>query len=292
MRKLQRADFPNIWCSSMNIERLSTGITKLDELLEGGIPKRFFVAVTGEPGTGKTILCMHYIWAGLLKGEPAIYVTTEESRDSIIRQAEMFGWDFLDFMSSENLIIIDALMRNKSDEWSMFKLTVEELVNIIIRAKKRLGYTHARVVVDSMSAFWLDKPAMARKYAYYVKRMLYPWNVTILATSQYAITTSDAFGFGIEHVADGIIRFRRSVRGGVLRRFLIIEKMRQTNHDRRVWEIDIVPKEGLVLLQPVSSVSREDFSFPRRVMQRIERAKRKKEAEIWGSDTHDEAENN
>jgi len=275
----------------MNIERLSTGIRKLDELLEGGIPKRFFVAVTGEPGTGKTILCMHYIWAGLQQGEPGIYITTEESRDSIIRQAEMFGWNFLEYVSSENLIIIDALMRSRSDEWSLIKLEVEELVNVIIRAKKRFGYSHARVVIDSMSAFWLDKPAMARKYAYYVKRKLYPWNVTILATSQYAITTSDAFGFGIEHVADGIIRFRRSVRNGILRRFLIIEKMRQTNHDRRVWEIDIVPGQGITLLRPLSSVSKEDLALPRKVLRKIEEAKRKKEAEIWGSDSHGEAKN-
>ena len=275
--------------TKMKIERLSTGIPKLDELLEGGIPKKFFVAVTGEPGTGKTILCMHYIYAGLEHGEPGIYITTEESRDSIVRQAEMFGWDFTEYISSENLIVVDALMRNKSDEWSLFKLAVEELVNVIIRAKKRFGYSHARVVIDSMSAFWLDKPAMARKYAYYVKRVLYPWNLTILATSQYAITTSDAFGFGIEHVADGIIRFRRSVRNGYLRRFLVIEKMRQTNHDRRVWEIDIVPDRGLTLLHPISTVSREDFALPRKVMRRIEEAKKKKEAEIGGSDTYGDA---
>lgn len=267
----------------MSIERVSTGIQKLDGLIGGGIPKRFFVAVTGEPGTGKTILCMHFIWAGLQNGEPGIYVTTEESRDSIIRQAEAFGWDFLNAASSENLIVIDALMRSKSDEWSLLKLTVEELVNVIIRAKKRIGYGHARVVIDSMSAFWLDKPAMARRFSYYVKRALYPWNMTILATSQYAITTSDAFGFGIEHVADGVIRFRRSVKDGTLRRFLIIEKMRHTNHNRQVWEIDIIEGKGLEIIRPVTTISRGDLALPEKVTRRILEAKRRKEGEIAGS---------
>ncbi|MEM3130007.1 MAG: KaiC domain-containing protein, partial [Nitrososphaerota archaeon] len=35
----------------MEIERLSTGIEMLDKMLSGGIPRGFFVAATGEPGT-------------------------------------------------------------------------------------------------------------------------------------------------------------------------------------------------------------------------------------------------
>ncbi len=261
------------------MERLSTGILDFDKLIGGGIPRGFFVAVTGEPGTGKTIFCMHFIWNGLLNDQPGIYITTEESRDSIIQQAEMFGWDFLDYMTRGDLIIIDALIRKKTDEWSLFKVTVEELVSMIIKAKKRLGFKHTRLVIDSMSAFWLDKPAMARKYAYYVKRRLHHWNVTTLATSQYAITTSDAFGFGIEHIADGIIRFRRYLRGGKLRRFVIVEKMRQTAHDLRLWEIDIVDGEGIKLLRP-AVLTREDIALPRAVVSRILRAKQEKEEEI------------
>lgn len=261
------------------MERLSTGIEGIDSLIEGGIPKGFFVAVTGEPGTGKTIFCMHFIWEGLKNNQPGIYVTTEESRDSIMRQAEMFGWDFLDPMTKGDLIIVDGLVRNKNDEWTLYKMSVEELVSMIIKAKKRLGYQHARLVIDSMSAFWLDKPAMARKYAYYIKRMLHHWNLTTLATSQYAITTSDAFGFGLEHIADGIIRFRRYIRGGRLHRYIIVEKMRQTAHDLRLWEIDIVNGKGIVVLNP-AKVSKEDVALPRKVMQKIAEAKEEKESMI------------
>lgn len=261
------------------MERLSTGIEGIDSLIEGGIPKGFFVAVTGEPGTGKTIFCMHFIWEGLKNNQPGIYVTTEESRDSIMRQAEMFGWDFLDPMTKGDLIIVDGLVRNRNDEWTLFKMSVEELVSMIIKAKKRLGYQHARLVIDSMSAFWLDKPAMARKYAYYIKRMLHHWNLTTLATSQYAITTSDAFGFGLEHIADGIIRFRRYIRGGRLHRYIIVEKMRQTAHDLRLWEIDIVNGKGIVVLNP-AKVSKEDVALPRKVMQKIAEAKEEKESMI------------
>jgi len=67
--------------------------------------------------------------------------------------------------------------------------------------------------------------------------------------SQYAVTTMFAFGWGVEHIADGVIRFRRKISGGVLKRYLMIEKMRNTRHDKRIYEIDITDR-GLVILNP------------------------------------------
>jgi KaiC domain protein len=235
----------------VSVERLSTGVKKLDDLLEGGIPRGFFVAVTGEPGTGKTILCISFIYQGVIENDKNIYVTTEESRQSIIAQAQQFGMDFDSAIKAKRLIIIDALMR-ENDPWCLNKLEIEELLTKVLEAKKSLGYGRARLVIDSLSAFWLDRPALARKYSYQIKRLLSKWDFTILATSQYAITTSAAFGWGVEHVADGIIRFKRSLDSGVLRRYMVIEKMRQTNHSLRMQEINIVPGKGLVILGPAS----------------------------------------
>ncbi|PCN50610.1 KaiC domain-containing protein [Candidatus Geothermarchaeota archaeon ex4572_27] len=256
-----------------HVERVSTGVPRLDEMLCGGIPRGFVVAVTGEPGTGKTVLCIHFIARGVEEGDKCIYVTTEESRESIIKQAAQFGFDFKRALLDRRLVIIDALMRPGGEPWSLQSLSPEELVNKVIEAKRYLGYGEGRLVVDSMSAFWLDAPAMARKYSYYVKRVLSQWGFTMLLTSQYAITTSEAFGFGVEHVSDGIIRFRRMVRGGRLRRFLIVEKMRQTPHDLRLYEIDIRDGEGLVVLGPVE-MRREDVALPWSVYRRVLEAKR------------------
>jgi KaiC domain protein len=263
----------------MYIERVSTGVPELDKLLKGGIPKNFIVAVTGEPGTGKTILLLHFISNGIREGEKCIYITTEESTDSIIRQASQFNWDFKKAIDEGKLVIIDALMKTYQDEYSLRTLDIEELVDKVIKIKKKFGYGHSRLAIDSLSAFWLDKPAMARKYSYFIKKVLHPWNFTILATSQYAITTSDAFGFGIEHIADGIIRFRRAIREGVLKRYLVIEKMRQTPHDLHVWEIEIVDGFGLRLVRPVSERV-EDYALPSSVMKKIMDAKKKAESEI------------
>ncbi|MEM2666930.1 MAG: ATPase domain-containing protein, partial [Candidatus Bathyarchaeia archaeon] len=119
---------------------------------------------------------------------------------------------------------------------------------------------------------------MARRHSYFVKKVLAKWDFTILATSQYAITTSEAFGWGVEHIADGIIRFRRFVRNGVLRRYLLVEKMRQTPHSLQMHEIAIEHGKGLVILGPVEE-RKEDIALPRKVMEKIQKAAEKRELE-------------
>ena len=260
-----------------NVERLSTGISKIDQLICGGIPRGFLVAVTGEPGTGKTIFCIHFIAQGLVEEDKCVYVTTEESRESVIRQARQFGFNFEDAIREKRLLVIDALTGSE-DKWSLKSLDVEALVDKIIEAKKELGRGRARLVIDSMSAFWLDKPAMARRYSYFIKKVLSKWDFTVLATSQYAITTADAFGFGIEHIADGIIRFRRFVIKGVLRRFILVEKMRQTPHSLSMHEITIVDGKGLMVLGP-AKISRVDTALPIEITRKIIEAKKIKETE-------------
>ncbi len=261
----------------MELERLSTGVKELDRILGGGIPRGFLVAVAGEPGTGKTILCLHFAWQGVLEGDRVVYVTTEESRGSVLRQAEVLGMKLGEAVEGGKAVVIDALLG--TDKWSLRSLNPEDLVQKVVEAKRELGYGRARLIIDSMSAFWLDKPAMARKYSYYLKKVLHKWDFTIMATTQYAISTSEAFGFGLEHIADGIIRFRRVVRRGRLRRFLLVEKMRQTPHDLRMYEVLIEPGRGMRLVGPVEYRA-EDFALPSSVSKKIMEARRRVEEEV------------
>lgn len=78
------------------------------------------------------------------------------------------GWEWKPFLG-KRLIIIDAL-KMQEDPWSLQDMEIEALINKVIEAKKALGYGRARLVIDSISAFWLEKPAMARKYSYIIKR--------------------------------------------------------------------------------------------------------------------------
>jgi len=84
---------------------------------------------------------------------------------------------------------------------------------------------------------------------------------------------------GVEHIADGIIRFRRSVKGGVLRRYILVEKMRQTPHSLKMHEIEIVDGKGLVIKGSVD-MRKEDVALPRQVMDKIRKAAQKRDVEM------------
>jgi KaiC/GvpD/RAD55 family RecA-like ATPase len=46
---------------------------------------------------GKSILCIHFAYAGLRAGDPVVYVTTEQEFRDVMEQAEQFGMDFTKF---------------------------------------------------------------------------------------------------------------------------------------------------------------------------------------------------
>lgn len=82
----------------MTIERISTGISTLDALIEGGIPRGFTVLVAGNPGTGKTILTTQFLYEGLLKGESALYVSFSESKKQFYENFSRFGMKLPDYL--------------------------------------------------------------------------------------------------------------------------------------------------------------------------------------------------
>ena len=268
------------------VVRVSTGIRGLDEALEGGVPRGSWVAVTGEPGTGKSVLCMHFAWAGLNAGDPVVYVTTEAEFRDVVRQAKMFGMDFEKFKAYDiagraepgetpNIVVVDifgllkiARQLSESQEehggeaarrrWftaldvGTLTAAVHEayrMLGVLREEKARTPYKHVRLVIDSISAFWADKPVMARKYSYDLKIALHRENVTAYLVSQYAMTTKSTFGFGLEHIADGVLHlWMDDVESSKeVRRYMIVKKMRMTNHARTAFKLDITPGKGAEL---------------------------------------------
>ena len=73
--------------------RISTGIQGLDNILLGGlIPERAYL-VSGESGSGKTTIGMHFIAAGLAAGERVLMITFGQPADHIRADAESIGLD-------------------------------------------------------------------------------------------------------------------------------------------------------------------------------------------------------
>jgi KaiC domain protein len=256
-----------------DITRVSTGIKLLDDGLEGGIPKGNWVVITGEPGTGKSILCMHYAYAGLLSGDPVIYVTTEAEFRDVIRQARQFNMNLDDFSTyylgdekperQPQLVVIDifSLLKTakqlsaEAEELERKRryaaLEIETLIAAINEGYRVLGLTdekhksplrHVRLVIDSISAFWADKPAMARKYSYQLKIATHRENVTALLVSQYAMTTKSVYGDSRVSVKVGGSVYEVTIED------LFNDLLRSGNKLVRTKDHDIVSVDGIYTL--------------------------------------------
>ena len=83
------------------MKQLQTGVPGLDEILDGGIPEKKVIMLTGYAGTGKTIFSTQFLIGGIKNQETAVYVTFEETAQEIIDNTMKFGWN-LESLIEEN----------------------------------------------------------------------------------------------------------------------------------------------------------------------------------------------
>ena len=90
------------------MNRITTGITGFDDLIEGGFPEGRSFLVSGGTGTGKTIFAVQYLINGAMQGEPGVYLTLDE-RPNLIREDMLrFGWNLRQFEDQDQLKVIDG----------------------------------------------------------------------------------------------------------------------------------------------------------------------------------------
>jgi circadian clock protein KaiC len=74
-------------------ERLTSGDAGLDLIFGGGLPANGINLVTGLPGSGKTLLCQQFSFAGATVERPAIYLSTvSEPFEKMIRYAQTLSF--------------------------------------------------------------------------------------------------------------------------------------------------------------------------------------------------------
>jgi len=242
------------------VERIKTGIPGMDELLYGGIPKRNIVLLSGGPGTGKTIFSQQYVYYGLLRGEPAVYVALEEHPVQVRRNMAEFGWDVRRFEDEGLFAIVDAFTGGigEAAKRERYVVTsVDDFGEFIDVVKQALRDTRAvRAVVDSVSTLYITKPAVARGVLMNLKRVLAGLGATAILVSQVSVTERGFGGPGVEHAVDGIIRLDLDEVEGELKRSLIVWKMRGTKHDMRRHPFEITDKGIRVFPDKVVRITR------------------------------------
>jgi circadian clock protein KaiC len=74
------------------IDRISTGIAGLDEVLGGGLPQGHVYLLEGESGAGKTTVGLHFVREGLRLGETTLWITLSETVRELSQIAASHGW--------------------------------------------------------------------------------------------------------------------------------------------------------------------------------------------------------
>ncbi len=210
------------------MERIKTGISGLDEMLNGGIPLKRHVAIFGGPGTGKTSFSFEYLYKGAKEGQNGVYITLEESPESIIENMEA---QFTEFKDIRELVNSNKITVSEPEKFSIDSV-IEILENSIVKNNAK------RAVIDSSTML----RAMFDNENEYRRTIVEFFNLLkTLECNVFIIVEAESgdrgVKFEIEHyIADGIINLYNLDRGGNRVRALEIFKMRGTNHSR-----DLVP---------------------------------------------------
>src|SRR5258705_10069674 len=75
------------------VEKLGTGISSLDIIAKGGLPKKRTTLISGTAGSGKTVFAVHFLAAGIELGEPGEFVAFEETAADVREKMLGFRWD-------------------------------------------------------------------------------------------------------------------------------------------------------------------------------------------------------
>src|ERR1041384_8048627 len=80
--------------SARPLAKAPTGISGLDEITEGGLPRGRPTLVCGSAGCGKTLLGMQCLVCGArAHDEPGLFVSFEESAEELTENVASIGWD-------------------------------------------------------------------------------------------------------------------------------------------------------------------------------------------------------
>lgn len=229
----------------MSLDRISTGLVGLDSLMEGGFPKGSTLMVVGNSGSGKTILCSHFLYDGLSK-EKGLYISFNESKSQFYANNKTLGMDFDKFEKHTQFAFLDFASLTKEG----IRDALEEILATIT------NFNPKRVVVDSFSTISLafEHQSEARTAIHVLLgKILRSEGITTILVMEIP-RGKQSIGYGIEEsVVDGIILLEHK-EDNILPVILRILKMRGTliNREPHVCTISkngmkVYPKQSLKL---------------------------------------------
>ena len=231
-----------------------TGITGLDEITQGGLPKGRPTLICGDAGCGKTLMAIEFVVRGAVEfDEPGVFIAFEERADELTMNVASLGFD-LEKLQAEKKLKVDHVQieRHEIEETGEY-----DLDGLFIR----LGYAidsigAKRIVLDTLENLFsgLDNQGILRSELRRLFTFLKDKGVTAVITGERGDGKLTRQGLE-EYVSDCVILLDHRVINQISTRRLRIIKYRGTVHGTNEYPF-LIDEEGISVL-PVTSLKLE-----------------------------------
>ena len=240
------------------IDISETGITELDTILNGGFPKGSIILLSGNSGTGKTVLATQWLYNGAGKyGEAGIYFALTEPISKVIKNASSFSfYKSLPKRSSVHLTDLRSTLRlmhfKRQIDYKYIQKVLDRIENLVDKTKAK------RIVIDSITAlcYILEDKNLIRNFIFRLGNTLSQLNCTTILSSEVSDLGYSVFGVE-EFICDGIIELKQQIQCSDMIRTLQIAKMRGVSYNTKCHKFKIT-KDGVQILTKI----RPELNYP------------------------------
>ncbi|MEO6151052.1 MAG: circadian clock protein KaiC [Mucilaginibacter sp.] len=234
-----------------SLPKTPTGISGLDEITEGGLPKGRPTLICGDAGCGKTLMSIEFIVRGATEfNEPGVFMAFEEKADELAVNVASLGFD-LRKLQDEKKIKIDHVHIDRSEIEETGEYDLEGLF-------VRLGYAidsigAKRVVLDTIENLFsgLDNQAVLRAEVRRLFHFLKDKGVTAIITGERGSGKLTRQGLE-EYVSDCVILLDHRIINQISTRRLRIVKYRGTVHGTNEYPF-LINNKGISVL-PITAL--------------------------------------
>ena len=250
------------------LEKISSGISGLDEITGGGLPKGRPTLVCGNAGCGKTLLAMEFLVRGAVEHhEPGVFMSFEENEQELTRNVASLGFD-LNALSAQKKIVMDHVRIERSEIQETGEYDLEGLFVRLNHAIDSIGAK--RVVLDTIEALFAALPneAILRSELRRLFRWLKDKGVSAIITAERGDGALTRHGLE-EYVADCVILLDHRVNEQLSTRRLRVVKYRGSVHGTNEYPF-LISKDGFSVL-PVTSMGLDHPASSERISSGVER---------------------
>ena len=243
----------------VGLPKARTGISGLDELTSGGLPRGRPTLVCGGAGCGKTVLGLEVLVRGATEyGEPGAIFTFEESGDELAANVASFGFD-LPALIAQKKIVVDHVLIDRSEIEEAGEYNLDGLFIRLAYAIDAIGAK--RVLLDTIEVLFagLANKDILRSELHRLFRWLKDKGVTAIITAERGESSLTRHGLE-EYVSDCVILLDLRVEHQISTRRLRVVKYRGARHGTDEYPfligahgVSVFPLSSLLLVHDVST---------------------------------------